>query len=354
MQNRKKTGLDVFEEFSKALKSGAYPIYYICGEEVFFHDRALNLLMSLIPPDVRDFNFDMVYGQDSNVSQVISMCKSYPMMAEKRLVIVRDFQSLTKASGSNSDGSSLNDFLPLIEKPNPTAIAVFMDEKPIPKTTKIGKKIASTNQVGFFEFSVTPDYLVPDWVTNWTKKEHNFVIEPQAAKLLVQFIGSDLLLLSNEIEKLVTAKSKEGVINEKDIRDLVGFSKEFTVFELKDSIIQRRTNDAIQIADHILSQGDGAVGEILKSLGFFNSMYVNIWQYLRAQAKGNSPDEIAMALGINGFRLGMLQKEARLYSLSSMPVIFEILYDADRAMKGFSTLDEQSIFFLTIHRLCSV
>jgi len=40
--------------------------------------------------------------------------------------------------------------------------------------------------------------------------------------------------------------------------------------------------------------------------------------------------------------------------LSSMPVIFEILYDADRAMKGFSTLDEQSIFFLTIHRLCSV
>ena len=110
----------------------------------------------------------------------------------------------------------------------------------------------------------------------------------------------------------------------------------------------------MNIGDHIIGQGDGPVGEILKCLGFFNMMYMNIWQYLRMQAKGLSPDMMSEALNMRGYRFTMLQKEARLYSISSMPQVFEILYDTDRAIKGFSTLDEKSIFYFMIKRLCSI
>ncbi|TNE74100.1 DNA polymerase III subunit delta [bacterium] len=354
MQNKKKTGIDTYQEFLKDIRGGMHPIYYLTGEEVFFHDRALDEINGLMPADLKDFNFNLVHGQDGKVDQVIGLCRSYPMMAERRIVVVRDFQLLAKGSASaNEDGGNLNDFLPYLERPNPTSLVVFIDEKAIAKTTKIGKALASSPNVGNFDFSVTPDYLLADWVVDWAKMRFQSRIEPHAAQLLVQFVGGDLLLLSNEIQKLITAKKGEDV-TEKDVRDLVGFAKEFTVFELKDAIIQRRTHDALVIAEHMMSQGDGAVGEMLKMLGFFSSMYLNVWQYLRMQAKGLSPDQISSSLGMNGYRLTMLQKEARLYSLNSMPAVFEILYDTDRAVKGFSTLDERSILFFMIQRLCTV
>ena len=198
MQNKKKTGLDVFSEFNKSIESNAFPMYYICGEEVFFHDLAIKRFTELIPKDLRDFNYNLVHGQDSTVDQVLGLCRSYPMMAEKRVVIVRDFQLLAKSS---ADNGNLNDFLNLVDKPDPTALVLFVDEKPIAKTTKIGKAIAQSNSIGYFEFASTPDYLLADWVSNWTNKTHQIEIEPQAAQLLVQFIGDDLLLLSKEIEK---------------------------------------------------------------------------------------------------------------------------------------------------------
>lgn len=353
MQQRKKSALDQFEDFQKSLKSKPSMIYYLTGEEVFFHDRAIEQLIQLIPSDMRDFNLDMVNGNDSNVSQVLTLCKSYPMMTDKRMVIVREFQSLAKSGASSDSSGSLNDMIPFVEKPNPGCICVFLDEKPVAKNTKLGKILQSSPNVTSFEFAAIPDYTIPEWISNWAQKEHKVQFEPFASQLLVQLAGNDLLVLSNEIEKLAIAKAKDNLVTDKDVRELVGLSKEFTVFELKDAIIQRRVNDALSIADSMLSQGDSPTGEVLKSLGFFNAMFVNIWQYLRLQSKGISMDEIANQLNINGFRLTMLQKEARLFTLQSLPVIFEILYDADRAMKGFSTLDERSIFFMTIQRLCS-
>lgn len=354
MQSKKKTGLDTYQDFLKDIRGGLHPIYYLTGEEVFFHDRALDEINNLMPSDLKDFNFNLVHGQDGKVDQVIGLCRSYPMMAERRIVVVRDFQLLAKGSASsNDDGGNLNDFLPYIERPNPTSLVVFIDEKPIAKTTKIGKALASSKTVAHFEFSVTPDYLLADWVSDWATMKFQAKIESHAAQLLVQFVGGDLLLLSNEIQKLATAKKGEN-ITEKDVRDLVGFTKEYTVFELKDAIINRRTHDALVIAEHMINTGDGAVGEMLKMLGFFTSMYMNIWQYLRLQAKGASPDQISAETGLNGYRLTMLQKEARLYSLGALPLIFEILYDTDRAIKGFSTLDERSILFFMIQRLCKV
>lgn len=349
--NKKKTGLDVYQDFLKSLHAGEFSVYYVTGEEIFFHDLAIIEVSNIISSDLKDFNFNLIHGQDSSVEQVIGMCRSYPMMAEKRVVIVRDVQLLAK---SGADGGNLNDLIPYLEKPNPTSLVVLMDEKAIAKTSKVGKLLANSPKVGYFEFSVTPDYLLADWVTAWANKTYQTTIEPHAAQLLVQFVGSDLLLLSNEIGKLATAKFQEKTINEKDVRSLVGVTKEFTIFELKDAITQRRTHDAITIADQILAQGDGAVGEILKCLGFFNSMFINIWQYLRLQSKGTAPDVISTTLGITGYRFTMMQKEARLYSISSMPLVFEILYDTDRAIKGFSSLDERSIFFFMLQRMCNL
>lgn len=168
MQNKKKTGLDVYQDFLKALQSDAFPVYYVTGEEVFFHDLAIKAATELIPKDLRDFNFNLVHGQDSSIDQVIGLCRSYPMMAEKRVVIVRDMQLLAKSS---ADSGNLNDLIPFLEKPNPTAIVLLIDEKPLAKTTKVGKLIANTPKVGYFEFSVTPDYLLADWVTTWADRK---------------------------------------------------------------------------------------------------------------------------------------------------------------------------------------
>jgi DNA polymerase-3 subunit delta len=88
----KKTSIELYKEVLSELKSGQRkPIYYFCGEEEFFLDRLQETVESLLPPEHKDFNFDLLYARDTNPEKVLGIIRSYPMMAEQRVVVVRDF-----------------------------------------------------------------------------------------------------------------------------------------------------------------------------------------------------------------------------------------------------------------------
>lgn len=350
----KKTSIERYSEILKELQSGERkPIYFFYGEEEFFLNKLQEAVEGLVPADQKDFNFDLLYGRDITVEKLLSIIRSYPMMADQRIVILRDFKQLNSSTGDdNGYGGSVNDLLPYLEQPNPTTLFVCIDPKKPSGNTKVGKAFKKSKHTGFHEFKEVPDYRLPDWIISWARNEHEKQIEPPAAQMLAQYVGNSLQLLSTEIDKVCTFVDTSKTIKESDVKKIIGLYREYSVFELKDAIISRNLDKALFIAEQMLQHSKANTGGIIRSVGFFYNMFSNIWQIQRLAAQGNTKKQVQNRLGISSnWYFNKLWKDASAFKLAEMPRIFETLLDADRAAKGFTAMDPSTILLLMIKRI---
>lgn len=347
----KKTSLDHFREAFREIRSGnsISPIYYFHGEESFFMDLLQDEVEKLVPAEQKDFNFDLVYGADSSPARVIDMARSFPMMADRRVVIVRDFMKL----GEKTEDGNLNDFEAYLSNPNPSTVLCLIDKKIPDGRTKLGKALTSKESpASVYQFEPVPDNLLPDWVADWAKHAHRKVIEPEAARTLAQMVGQDLQLLSTEIDKVCTFVDTRDRVSIDDIKKISGSYREFNVFELKNAVVSRNLDRAYAIAEQMLQQTNNSTGEVFKTVGFFYNVFGNIWQISRLRDSGHSKDQVQTMLGTkNNYIFNAQWTEASKFSSGEIPQIFEALLDADRAAKGFSTLDTPSILLLMLKRI---
>ena len=61
--------------------------------------------------------------------------------------------------------------------------------------------------------------------------------------------------------------------------------------------------------------------------------------------------QVQSQMGMNAWYFDRLWKDAANFRNADMPRVFEALLDADKSIKGFSTLDSTSILFLLVKRL---
>jgi DNA polymerase-3 subunit delta len=306
----------------------------------------------LIPEEQKDFNFDLIYGSESNPAKVLNIARSYPMMAEKRTVIVRDFMKLDE----NAEEEGIKEFTGYFENPNSTTILCLIDTKFPHRGREPGKtlkkKNKETDQFEIHEFKKIDERNLPDWIIDWTRHSQKRQINPEAAQVLAQLVGPDLKLLSSEIDKVCTFVDTSEQIEIEHVKKITQSYRDYDVIELKNAVIKRDTDQALQIAEQILLKSNNSTGEIIKTVGFFYSVFSSIWQISRLTEKGLNKQQVQDQLNINSNYIFNIQyQEASRFMLSEMPNIFEALLDADSAAKGFSTLDAPSIFLLLIKRI---
>ncbi len=350
-----KNSIQKYQKAQKELSDSAKqkPVYYFCGKESFFLDRLQQTAESLVPDEHKDFNLDIIYGRDKEPDLVLGIVCSFPMMAEQRVVIVRDFLSLNISSyNKTGSGGGLDEFLTYFEQPNPSTLLVLIDNKKPNGRTKLGKTLKKSKHIGFFEFPEVKDYLLPDWILSWTKQHHNKKMEPKAAQILAQFVGSNLQVLSTEIDKASTFVDTSETITPGDIKKILSSYREYSVFELKDALFSKNIDESLFIVEQMLQHSNTHTGEVLRSVGFFYIVFSNIWQILWFASQGKTKNQIQTALGIsNSWYFNQLWKDASTFELQDMPPIFEALLDADSAAKGFSKMDPSTIFLLMIKRI---
>lgn len=348
----KNTSIDHFRSAYQTLikPEQVKPVYYFYGEESFFIDLLQDKIESLIPPEQTDFNFDLIYGNEATPEKVINIARSFPMMAEKRVVIVRDFLKLK--SNESSDGS-LDDFIGYAKNPNPSTVLCLIDEKFPDRRTALGKSLSGKDsRAATYKFERLPDFKLADWVIDWTKKKHQKEIDARSAQILSQLVGNNLQLLSTEIEKVCTFVDTSDRITEADVKKIIGLYREYSVIELKEALISRNLDQALGIAEQMLLKSNSEAGEVIRSVGFFYSVFSDVWQVLRLKEKGLSKNQVQSQLEIkNSYVFNFKWQDSSNYQLAEMPRIFEALLDADRASKGFSTLDTPSILLLLIKRI---
>src|SRR5690554_353439 len=347
MAAKKSNSKDTFHQLSRDIsENNLKPTYYLFGDEEFYLDQLLDKFSALIPAHEKDFNYDLLYGQELTLGKLISIAKSYPMMAERRMIIVRNFLQIAK----NAD-DALN-FIHYLEHPNPTCVLVLFDTGKPAGNTNLGKALSKNKMVGYYGFEPLADYLIPDWVIGWVSTHHKKQIAPPAAQLLAQFVGNNLQLLFTEIDKVCTFVDTSETVTEADVKKIIGSYREYTAIELKEAIVKRDLNRALYISEQMLQHAKSDTGELIRLVGFFNSVFTNIWQILRLAEKGQSKNQIQSELGIaSAWYFNKLWDDATNFRYSDMPAVFEALLDADRSIKGFNTLDSTAILFFLVKRI---
>lgn len=369
---RKTTSLELYKRFLEEISGNQpKPVYAFFGDESFFLDHLQKAAIAIIPQDARDFNLDILYGSETKIEQVTGICRSYPMMSEKRVVVVRDFMKMftdtedtsklknESNDGQNADpgnsasGGSNEDLVAYLKNPVPTTLLFLSNKNRPPATTKLGAALKNGNSISSHTFEPVLDYQLEEWITDWAKIEHNLDFEENAAQFLGLHVGNNLQFLTIEIEKLYNFCKGGRAVTIEDVREVTGLSREYSMFDLQDALFERNQEKSMMIAYHMLTKsGTDSGGEVFKIIGFLYTSFSKIWIIQRLLHKGLPQNKIQLAVKTkSSFYYDKLLKAGSRYPLSECPLVFETLLDADKAMKGLSRQAPEAILLMTIKKL---
>ena len=302
------------------IKSKNYkPIYFLCGEETYYIDRISDLIeKSVLTEDEKSFNQVVLYGRDTTVEEIVSTAKRFPMMSDYQVVIVKEAQNLSK---------TFDKFESYAVNPQLTTILVFAYRDKPDGRKKIFKTIKDKGV--WFESKKLYDNQVPDWIVKVLKGQ-NYGIEPKAAAMLSEFLGTDLAKINNELEKLKIVFPEGHIFTPKNIEENIGFSKDYNVFELKSALATRNQQKAYTIIHHFAANPKD--NPIVVISGQMFAFFSQLLQYhgLKDKSKFNA----AKALGVNPFFMDEYATASKNYPMRKVSQIIEVIRDMDVKSKG--------------------
>lgn len=309
-------------------KGDIKPIYFLMGEEPYYIDQISAYIdQNLLSEEEKGFNQTVLYGRDVRLDEVISQAKRYPMMAERQVVIVKEAQDLSREILATFDNKK-NILEAYAENPQQTTVLVFCYKyKKLDKRKKVYKNIAKAGVI------MESKKLYENQVGDWIKKamiSRGYTIEPKAAHMLVEFLGTDLGKISNEIDKLTIVLPKGSTITPAVIEQNIGISKDFNNFELRKAVGARDVLKAHRIINYFSQnpKDNPMVLTITLLFGFFQSLM--ILHGIPAKDKNT----VAKALKVNPFFVGEYISAAKNYPMKQVSHIINLLRDADVKSKG--------------------
>lgn len=244
---KKQSVANAYRDIINELERGQVaPVYLLMGEESYYIDKVCDWMQqNILSEEEKDFNLDVYYGsENATTAQVIvESARRYPIMAEKRVVIVRDMQAL-----KNSD--LLEKYM---DKPVPSTILVLCHMNGTIDARK--KIVARIAQVGRVLVSDSPKYdnEIIAFINEYIRQpEYNATIDTRAAQVMAAHIGGNLKRMASELDKLLLsfAPGAPRQINSELIEQKIGISKQYNVFELRNALINKDALKAHRIAKY--------------------------------------------------------------------------------------------------------
>lgn len=329
-----------YDELATAFRHGNFsPLYLLYGEERYFVDSLQKLAIEhAVAPHERDFNMDIAYGPDTDVQRVLALCASYPVMAQRRLVIIRDFDKL-------QDNKR---FKAYAEQPNPTAVVIAVASG---KVNSAHHPYRAIKQHGVaMEAKRLYERELPRWLESEVKRQ-GASIDGRAVQMLAEYVGPDLQKAAREIEKILTFAGERQRISEDDVVQASGQSKDANVFELQKSVGQRRFSDAFRIAERLLQQSSNSKGEALMVVSLLTSYFTKLWILTSCHRQSLGEKEMAARVGVPPFYLSEYLNTLRRFDAPALATAFRTLAEADFELKGGSSRNERLILMLALRRI---
>lgn len=301
-------------------KGNIKPIYFLMGEEAYYIDKITEYIeKNVLAEEEKGFNQMVLYGRDVSVDDIVANAKRYPMMAERQVVIVKEAQDLSR---------TIDKLEAYLSNPQPTTVLVICYKyKKIAKNKKLYKTAKKTGVI--YESKKLYENQVADWIRRVLAGK-KYKITPKAAQMLVEFLGTNLSKIDNELEKLKLILPIGSEITPEAIEENIGISKDYNNFELRKAIGDRDVTKAFRIITYFSENPKDNPTVVTVSLLF--NFFSQLLQYhgLRDQ----NPKNVASVLRINPFFVKEYQAAARNYPMKKVSGIIATLREMDVKSKG--------------------
>lgn len=316
-------------EFSRQLLEeigrGVYrPVYLLMGEEPYYPNLVCKaILENCIDDFSKDFNETVCYGADVNAERIISEARQFPMMAERRLIVVREAQ-LCK------DIENVSVYLQ--EPLDSTVLVILMSGASADKRKALYKNAQKVGAV--LESQPLRDYELDSWIQNYYRGR-GLQIDPDAASLLGESTGTNLSAIIVETDKLLKNLPQGTTgITAQDIEKNVGISRQYSIFELTRELSVKNAPKALMIARRI---GSMARFEMPMAVSALYNHFSRILRYgaLLQQSRYPTPEQKAQALpGVNPYFYKEYDTAVRNYPVASAMAAVSLLCEYDYLGKG--------------------
>ena len=296
------------------------PIYFLMGEETYYIDKISNFIENTVLDEAeKGFNQMVLYGRDVSIEDIVSNAKRYPMMAERQVVIVKEAQDLSRTIEKLTDYAN---------NPQPTTVLVINYKyKKIDKRKALYKAITKVGMV--YESKKLYDNQVPEWIRRVLSGQ-GYSITPKASQMLVEFLGTDLSKIENELNKLKIVLPKNSQITPEAIEENIGISKDFNNFELRKAVGERNTEKAFRIAKYF---GDNPKDNpMVVTVSLLFNFFSQLLHYHGLHDK--SPRHVASVLRINPYFVNEYNVAAKNFPMKKVSQVVGFLRNFDVKSKG--------------------
>ena len=304
------------------------PIYFCMGEEPYYIDQLADYIANnVLTEEERGFNQMVLYGRDVTLDDVVSQAKRFPMMAERQVVIVKEAQDLSRAILAQPEKSK-NTLEAYAENPQPTTVLVFCYKyKKLDKRKRVYKALSKNGLI--FESKKLYENQVGDWIRR-VMTGKGYTVEPKAAHMLVEFLGTDLSKINNELEKLRLILPEGSTITPLAVEQNIGISKDFNNFELQRAIGDKDVVKAHRIINYFAQNPKD--NPMVVTIALLFSFFQNLLIYHGLPSKDKS--SVAKALKVNPYFVGQYVDAARNYPMKKVSHVVNLLRTADVKSKG--------------------
>ena len=311
------------------LKNGKYSnIYFLHGDEPYYIDLITEYVeKNIIDNSEKDFNLTVMYGKDQLLSNILLQAKRFPLDNGKyQVVIVIEAQDLVDLKGDSAN-KLLESY---VKNPQLSTILLFAYKYNFLSEHKKLFKIIESNSIVVNSQKLYDNQII-EWIKNYIK-EKSINISDQGIKTLNEFVGNNLTMIANEIDKICINISGRD-ISQLDIEKYVSINKHFSIFELQGAILQKdhyKTQKIIKVMS--LDPKNNPTIVLLVSI------FTVFSRLLIVHSTTNISDNIlAGILKLNPYFVGEYVKGIKKYSLHKVIKSIHQIHLTDLRLKGIDS-----------------
>lgn len=308
--------------------------YLFHGEDEFSRSETLaDFKKKMGDPGLAELNITVFNGHKVTLGELQHVCDSVPFMADRRLVIVEGLLAHLEPKGRERARSAwqkeyLEGLTQYLRHLPETTRLVFVEDKSIGKNNPVHRLALAEERGHVREFKPPQKKKLNRWIEQRVKKRGG-QISPAAVETLAAFVGSDLRLLDQEVEKLVVYVDGGRPISEDDVRLLVSYVQEANVFEMVDALGQRDGQRAARLLHQLLNEGEHP----LALLGMIVRQFRIMMQVKELNGRGLGQQDIAARLRLHRFVVKKAVGQAMNFSMEQLEAIYRKLLETDVAIK---------------------
>lgn len=293
--------------------------YLFWGSENFLIEEALKrIISSAIEPEAADFNLDIFFGNEVDGARILETATAYPFMGERRVVVVKDLHRMKP-----TEIETINRYL---AKPSVSTCLVLI-------ATKLNFKLKNNKELKkrctSIEFKPLYERQIPGWIKQYLGSKE-IEISDDAVRLLHENVGTSLWAIVNELDKVILNLTDRKKIESEDVRQVVGISRGYSVFDLSNSIGQKKVNTALVIVSRMLELGESPIGILAMLIRHF-SILLKLKYGLK---KGSSQAHLASFAGVPVFFVKDYLPQVKNFTRQELQQAFSHLLEADVKLKS--------------------